>query len=92
MAFHTGFSQEAQNDWLPTVRELANAPYPTMFTTYNETEMKEETTILTNMGAKFSRVGELNKWRGLCPILEVIEKPNTVYYPNQYWYIVAGRT
>ncbi|TVY68722.1 putative protein MSS51-like protein [Lachnellula suecica] len=91
VAFHSGFSQESQMDWLPTIQYLTVAPHPTVFTSYNENEMAEETAILGGLGAKFFLSGELNKWRGLCPVLEVMEeKENSVYYLHQYWYILAG--
>ncbi|TVY16798.1 putative mitochondrial protein MSS51-like protein [Lachnellula arida] len=46
VAFHTGFSQSMEEEWLPTVQYLAAAPHPTLFTSYNEKEMEEETAIL----------------------------------------------
>jgi splicing suppressor protein 51 len=93
VSFHSGFSQESQTDWLPTIQHLSQATHASLFTCYNETEMREETGMLESMfGAKFLQRGEINKWRGVCPILEVMEKSeNSVYYLNNYWYIVAGK-
>jgi splicing suppressor protein 51 len=93
VAFHTGFSQEATKDWMPTIRHLANAQHPTLFTTYNKEEMREETFILSQIGATFVQEGELNKWKSACPILEPMGSvDNNCYYSNQYCYIVAPRT
>jgi splicing suppressor protein 51 len=81
-----------QSEWLPTIQYLVAAPHPTVFTTYNENEMKEETLVLQKLGAKFTVARERNKWRGLGPNLEVLEeKHNKVYFLHQYWYVIAGR-
>ncbi|KAF4629179.1 hypothetical protein G7Y89_g8967 [Cudoniella acicularis] len=90
VAFQSGFSQEMSVEWNPTVKYLARAPYPTLFTTYNEIEMKEEMAILATMGAHFTQKGEMNKWRGLCPMLEAMEEvEGKVFYLNQYWYSIG---
>jgi splicing suppressor protein 51 len=48
--------------------------------------------ILKCLGARILVQGEKNKWRGMKPMLEVMEEvENSVYYNNQYWYVVAGR-
>ncbi|TVY37365.1 putative protein MSS51-like protein, mitochondrial [Lachnellula subtilissima] len=92
VAFHTGFSQEMKEEWLPTVQYLAAAQHPTLFTTYNEKEMEEETAILDRFGANFLQRGEINKWKGVCPMLEVMEeKEGTVYFMHQYRYLVVGK-
>lgn len=90
VAFHTGFSQEMKNEWLPTVLNLATAPHPTLFTSYNETEMEEETTSLRNLGASFKLPDEVNRWKSLCPMLEVMEEQESkVYFLHGYQYITA---
>lgn len=92
VAFHTGFSQEMKEEWLPTIQYLAAAPHPTLFTSYNEKEMEEETTILDGIGANFLQPAEINKWGGLCPMLEVMEeKEGSFYFMHQYRYLVAGK-
>jgi mitochondrial splicing suppressor protein 51 len=92
VAFHTGFSQEIKDEWLPTIQYLAAAPHPTLFTSYNESEMEEETAALDSIGAKFLQRGEVNKWKGLCPIIEVMEeKEGKLYFLHECRYIVAGR-
>jgi splicing suppressor protein 51 len=91
VAFHTGFSREMQMEWLPTIKHVATAPHPTLFTPYNDSELREEIEILENLGARLSKAGGLNKWRGMTPVLDVAaEKPNKAYFSNYYWYIVAG--
>jgi splicing suppressor protein 51 len=92
IALHTGFSQDEQESWLPTVQYLATSSYPTLFTTYNEKEMKEETTILERAGATFLQKGKVNKWKGACPILEAMEEEeNALHYLNMFGYIVAPK-
>jgi splicing suppressor protein 51 len=87
VAFHTGHSQEMIEEWTPTIKYLVNADHCTVFTTFNEKEMMEETEILKGLGARFLVRGEKNKWKGMKPMLEVIEEiENSVYYNNQYWY------
>jgi splicing suppressor protein 51 len=93
VAFHTGFSQSMTAEWRPTIDLLSKAQYPTLFTTYNKNEMEEETTILNELRANFIQKAEVNKWKGMCPIFEVIEeKEDSVYYPNYYWYIVGPKS
>jgi splicing suppressor protein 51 len=92
VAFHTGHSQEMMEEWAPTIKYLVNADHCTLFTTFNEKEMMEETGILKGLGAKFLVQGEKNKWKGMKAMLEVMEEvENSVYYNNQYWYVVASR-
>lgn len=93
VAFHSGFSQEAQEQWKPTLEWLVNeAEFPTLFTTYNKQEMERETAILKGMGSRFVKEGEENKWKSLCPFLEPMgSADNNVYYLNQYWYIIEGK-
>jgi splicing suppressor protein 51 len=92
VAFHTGFSQEGGEQWMPTIQYLASAPHPTLFTTYNKEEMREETAMLNILGANFVQTGQLNKWMSMCPILDPMGSvEDNVYYFNQYWYIVAPR-
>lgn len=92
VAFHSGFSQSQTAEWEPTIDLLAEAHHPTLFTSYNKNEMEEEIYLLKSRGANFIQEGELNKWRGMLPILEAVEeKENSAYYLNQYWYIVAPK-
>ena len=93
VAFHTGFSQAETEEWMPTIGYLANAKHPTMFTSYNNEEMRQETSILRRLGAQFLQEGEINKWKTVCPQLEPmgsVEK--NVFYTNQYWYIILPRS
>ena len=91
VAFHSGHSMEEIEEWTPTIKYLVGAEYCTLFTTYNEEEMLDEMEVLKKLEARIVRKGE-NEWRGMKPMLEIMEKvENSVYYYNQYWYIVAGR-
>ena len=91
VAFHSGHSMDAIEEWAPTIKYLVDAEYCTLFTTFNEKEMLGEMEALKKLEARFVRKGE-NKWRGMTPMLEIMEVvENSVYYNNQYWYIIAGR-
>src|SRR4051812_43924704 len=61
VAFHSGHTQEAQAEWLPTIKHLVGAGHATLFTSYNKAEMSEENSNLENMGAHFIQKGEINK-------------------------------
>lgn len=89
--FHTGHSQEAVQEWKPTIRYLAHASFPSLFTSYNRKEMEEETAGLKGMGAKFIVEGVENRWRGLRPLLEVAEeREGATFFMNGFWYVVAA--
>ncbi|CAG8976942.1 hypothetical protein HYALB_00008853 [Hymenoscyphus albidus] len=70
VAFQSGFSQEDRVEWMPTIKHLAQASHPTLFTCYTELEMLEETTIFKTIGANFLKQPEINKWRSLVPVLD----------------------
>lgn len=92
VAFQTGHSQESVADWTPTIEYLVNADHCTVFTTFNEKELMEEIAILKKLNAGFVVEGELNKWRGMRPLLEVLEeKEYSIYSNHQYWYVLRGR-
>jgi mitochondrial splicing suppressor protein 51 len=93
VALQTGHAEEVVKEWAPTIKYLLmTADHPTVFTSWNEKEMREETNILKGLGAKFVVDGEENKWRGMRPMLEAAEeKENSMYYPHYYWYVIAGR-
>lgn len=89
--FHTGHSQEAVEEWKPTVRYLAHAPFPSLFTSYNRKEMEEETAGLKAQGTRFVVEGVENRWRGLRPLLEVAEeREGATFFMNGFWYVVAA--
>jgi splicing suppressor protein 51 len=92
VAFHSGHTMAAVEEWKPTIDHLVDAEHCTLFTTYNEDEMLEEMESLKKLGAIFVREGEKNKWKGMVPRLEALEVvENSVYYSNAYWYVVGGR-
>jgi splicing suppressor protein 51 len=92
VAFHTGHSQEEVESWKPTIKYLVSAGHCTVHTTFNEKEMKEESQGLKSLRAKFLQEGVANKWKGMRAFLEVVDQgEKSLYYNNQYWYIVDGR-
>jgi len=93
VALQTGHAEDEVGTWTPTIKYLVNtADHATVFTTWNGKEMREEMKIMTNLEAKFVVEGEENKWKGMRPLLEIMEeKENRIYYPHYYWYVIAGR-
>jgi splicing suppressor protein 51 len=93
VALQTGHAEDAVEAWTPTIQYLAKtADHATVFTSWNEREMHEEMKRLRDFSAKFVVEGEQNKWRGMRPMLEIMEeKENSIYYPHYYWYVIAGR-
>lgn len=91
-SFHSGFSVDEQADWRPTIKYLAHAPHPTLFTAARYFEIQGEMGVWKNLGAEFVKNAEVNKWKGMSPSLGVCEdKPNEVTYKNYWWYIVEQR-
>jgi splicing suppressor protein 51 len=91
-AFHSGFSVDEQADWYPTIKYLAHAPHPTLFTAARYFEIQGEMGVWKNLGAEFVKNAEVNKWKGMSPSLVVCgDKPNEVNYRNYWWYIVKQR-
>src|SRR5439155_1548716 len=52
VAFHTGHSMEAVEEWTPTIKYLVDAEYCTLFTTYNEDELLDEMEVLNKLEAR----------------------------------------
>jgi splicing suppressor protein 51 len=91
-AFQSGFSVDEQADWYPTIKYLAHAPHPTLFTAARYYEIQGEMEIWKNLGAEFLENAEVNKWKGMSPSLTVCgDKPNEVVYQNYWRYIVKQR-
>jgi splicing suppressor protein 51 len=89
-AFHSGFSVDKQADWYPTIKYLAHAPHPTLFTAIRYYEIQGEMGIWKNLGAELN--AEVNKWKGMSPSLTTCgDKPNEVVYQNYWWYIVKQK-
>lgn len=90
--FQSGFSVDEQADWYPTIKYLAQAPHPTLFTAARYFEVQGEMGVWKNLGAEFVKNAEVNKWKGMSPSLGVCgDKPNEVIYQNHWWYIVQQR-
>lgn len=91
-AFHSGFSLDEQADWYPTIKYLAHALHPTLFTAARHFEIQGEMEVWKNLGAEFVNNAEENKWKGMSPSLGVCgDKANEVVYQNYWWYIVKQR-
>lgn len=91
VAFHTGSSQTSVEQWTPTLKYLISAGHATVFTTFNEDEMRGETQNFRDLGAKFVVEGERNKWQAMRPQLEIAERiENSIYYDHMYWYVLDG--
>ncbi|KAH8600065.1 hypothetical protein B0O99DRAFT_668679 [Bisporella sp. PMI_857] len=91
-AFHSGFSVDKQADWYPTIKYLAQAPHPTLFTAARYFEIRGKLRVWKDLGGKFVKNAEINKWKGMSSSLVVCgDKPNEVFYQNHWWYIVKQR-
>lgn len=89
--FHSGRSQANVESWKPTTQFLVDAGTLTLCTTYTEREAREEVAELFQLDARFVVEPEVNKWRGLVPLPELLEGPeHGAYYNNFYRYIFQG--
>ena len=90
--FHSGFSVDEQANWYPTIKYLGHAPHPTLFTALRDFEIQAEMGVWKDLGAEFVKDAEVNKWKGMSPLLGVCgDKPNEFIYQNYWWYIVKQR-
>jgi mitochondrial splicing suppressor protein 51 len=94
IALQSGHAEAEVEAWTPTIEFLAKtATHATVFTTWNEKEMRDEVKVLEKLGTKFLVEGQENKWRGMRPMLEIMEEEeNDTYYANYCWYVIAGQT
>lgn len=91
-ALNSGFSVDGEAGWYPTIKYLAHAPHPTLFTAFRYFEIEGEMGIWKNLGAEFVKNAEVNKWKGMSPSLVTCgDKPNEVAYQNHWWYIVKQK-
>ena len=91
-AFHSGFSVDEQADWYPTIKYLAHAPHPTLFTAARAFEILGEMCVWKDLGAELVKNPDMNKWKGMSPSFGIYaDKPNEVEYQNHWWYIVKQR-
>jgi splicing suppressor protein 51 len=89
--FHSGRSQEEEESWLPTTAFLVDSGTVTLCTTYNKREATEEVEELDQLGVKFIKRPEVNKWRSLVPIPEFMEVEDNYSHMNNYRYIFKGK-
>lgn len=90
--FHSGRSQAHVEAWKPSTHFLVDSGTRTLCTTYTEREAREEAAELDDLGARFLLRPDVNKWRGLAPLPELLEGPeHSAYYNNYYRYIFKGR-
>lgn len=90
--FHSGRSQAEEESWYPTTKFLVESGTLTLCTTYTHREAQEEVAELDRLGARFLRQSEVNKWKSLVPIPELLESgEHAMYYHNYYRYIFQGR-
>jgi splicing suppressor protein 51 len=90
--FNSGRSQEEEESWLPTTKFLVESGTLTLCTTYNHREAQEEVAELDRLGARLIKGPEVNKWKSLLPVPELLEtEEHAVYYINYYRYVFQGR-
>jgi splicing suppressor protein 51 len=92
VAFNSGIvdGDDADTDWAPTIKVILNSRVPGLFTTYNEHELGNETSMWKKRGAKFLVEPKENIWRGLVPSPEFLDKEGDVWYQNWGWYVIQG--
>jgi mitochondrial splicing suppressor protein 51 len=89
--FHSGRSQAEEASWAPTTRYLLDSGTMTLCTAYTFREAREECDELHQLGAKFLLEPEVNHWRSLLPLPELLEGPeHGVFYNSYYRYIFQG--
>ncbi|KAJ6566568.1 hypothetical protein B0H19DRAFT_1138177 [Mycena capillaripes] len=86
IAFNSGLSQEETGSWLRTVKILVEKKIPSLYTSYDESEAKEEAELLRTTGATLVLGPCKNPWGSL----QLIPQPSTVYgfYSLNGW--IAG--
>jgi mitochondrial splicing suppressor protein 51 len=89
--FHSGRSQAEEASWAPTTRYLLDSATMTLCTAYTLREAMEEYAELHQLGAKFLVEPEVNHWRSLLSLPELLEgTEHGVFYQNYYRYIFRG--
>lgn len=91
--FHSGRTQCEVESPAPTIRYLVDNDIVVVCTTCTKREAVEEVVQLNrDLGAKMIRRIEENKWESLVPLLETGDgAEHSVYYGDDYWYMVRGK-
>jgi splicing suppressor protein 51 len=91
-AFRAQLTTNNQVQWSLTIKYLARAPHPTLFTDVAYREIQQQMAVWKDLGAEIAKQPEINTWRGMSPSLTYGQaKPNEVWYLNGWWYIVKQR-
>jgi mitochondrial splicing suppressor protein 51 len=90
VAFNSGIvdGDDADTDWAPTIKVILDTGVPSLFTTYNEHELGNETSMWKKKGARFLVEPQENRWRGLVPSPEFLDREGDIWYQNWGWYVV----
>ena len=97
VGLNTGMTGIAPESWKQTLEYILLNRVPGVFTAYTKPEAEMEDKQLRKMGAKFLVDMQENKWRGVIPTLNIMQKlVNTrrsigVSYNSNYWYVVQGQ-
>ncbi|KAH8696826.1 hypothetical protein GQ44DRAFT_123671 [Phaeosphaeriaceae sp. PMI808] len=93
VAFNSGWvdGDDAESDWLKTIQLIVKSGIPALFTTYNPQEAHNEHVKMRSLGAEFIKEPAKNKWGGLVPMPEFLDKEYEMWYQNSHFYIIKGQ-
>jgi len=94
VAFNSGCvdGDDADTDWVKTLRFVVESGASALFTTYNPREALHEHAKWTSLGAKFAAEPAKNKWCSLVPMPEFLDEEYDIWYQNYYRYIIKGKS
>jgi len=95
VALNTGMTEVNPVSWRETVKDILKQGVPAVFTAYTEMEARQEDRMLREMGAKFLVEYQPNKWRGVIPKLNKMQKLFAaddigMSYNSNWWYVFHG--
>jgi splicing suppressor protein 51 len=93
VAFNSGCvdGDDADTDWVKTLRFIVECDAPALFTTYNPREASHEQAKWKSLGAKFVLEPAKNKWSSLVPMPEFLDEEYDIFYQNYYRYVINGK-
>ncbi|CAO2658543.1 Nn.00g062660.m01.CDS01 [Neocucurbitaria sp. VM-36] len=93
VAFNSGCADgdDAETSWAQTIRHIVDSNIPSLFTTYNAEEAQHERAKMQSLNARFLIEPEENKWKGLVPQPELLDREFEMWFQNCWRYIIQGK-
>lgn len=93
VAFNSGCADgdDAETAWDQTIRHIVASNIPSLFTTYNAEEAEHERAKMKSLGAKFLIEPGENKWKGLVPQPEFLDREFEMWFQNCWRYVIQGK-